>query len=107
MLRLCLQNGPDRKRAWLITALLFISVANAPILAAESSVPPDPKQQLERTCFQTSQSWSEQGDLGSDVAIAYGIGPGLPERMQTWREHGYRVHVMTGVAWGNYQDYIE
>ena len=107
MLRLCLQNGPDRKRAWLITALLFISVANAPILAAESSVPPDPKQQLERTCFQTSQPWSEHGDLGSDVAIAYGIGPTLPERMQTWREHGYRVHVMTGVAWGNYQDYVE
>jgi hypothetical protein len=107
MLRLCLQNGSDRKHAWLITALLFIKVATAPILAAEPPVPSDPKQHLERTCFQTSQSWSEHGDLGSDVAIAYGIGPTLPERMQTWREHGYRVHVMTGVAWGNYQDYIE
>jgi hypothetical protein len=75
--------------------------------AAEELVPVDPKQHLERTCFQTSQSWSEKGDLGSDVAIAYGIGPTLPERMKTWREHGYRVHVMTGVAWGNYQDYVE
>ena len=25
---------------------------------------------------------------------------------QTWREHGYRIHVMTGVSWGNYQDYL-
>jgi hypothetical protein len=26
--------------------------------------------------------------------------------MQTWREHGYRVHVMTGVSWGHYEDYL-
>jgi hypothetical protein len=26
--------------------------------------------------------------------------------MQTWRDHGYRVHLMTGVAWGQYQDYL-
>jgi hypothetical protein len=91
----------------LITMLLFIGTAAVPSWAGESPVPIDPKQSLERTCFQTSQPWSEHGDLGSDVAIAYGIGPTLPERMQSWREHGYRVHVMTGVAWGNYQDYIE
>ena len=36
----------------------------------------------------------------------YGIDPGLPARVQTWRERGYRIHVMTGVSWGNYQDYL-
>lgn len=84
--------------------LLFVCFS---VVAADQSVPVDPRQKLERTCFQTSQPWSERGDLGSDVAIAYGIGPTLPERMKTWREHGYRVHVMTGVAWGQYQDYVE
>src|SRR5262249_43288588 len=66
----------------------------------------DPGQKLERTCFQTSQSWSGVGNLRSDVSICYGIGPDLPARIQTWRDHGYRIHVMTGVAWGNYHDYV-
>jgi hypothetical protein len=68
--------------------------------------PKDPRQELERTCFQTGQSWSEAGNLRSDVAIVYGIDPGLPQRIQTWRDRGYRIHVMTGVSWGNYQDYL-
>ena len=66
----------------------------------------DPKQDQERTCFQTSQPWNENGNLRSDVAIVYGIDAGLPARIQTWRDHGYRIHVMTGVSWGNYQDYL-
>jgi hypothetical protein len=76
---------------------------------SEPSVPAfphDPSQALERTCFQTGKAWSPQGNLRSDVAIAYGIDPSLPDRIQTWRQHGYRIHVMTGVAWGAYQDYI-
>jgi len=106
-MRLSLQNLALRKQSRLLTTLLSIGVADVSVSAGESPVPSDPKQAQERTCFQTSQPWSERGDLGSDVAIAYGLGPGLPERLQTWREHGYHVHVMTGVAWGNYQDYIE
>ena len=46
------------------------------------------------------------GNLRSDVAIAYGIDAGLPQRIQTWRDRGYRIHVMTGVSWGQYQDYL-
>lgn len=60
----------------------------------------------ERTCFQTGQTWSGVGNLGSDVAIVYGIDARLPERIATWREQGYRIHVMTGVSWGHYQDYL-
>ncbi|MHB8522101.1 MAG: hypothetical protein ACYDH9_15255 [Limisphaerales bacterium] len=66
----------------------------------------DPRQTLERTCFQTGQPYGEFNDLRSDVAIVYGIDPGLPDRIQTWRAHGYRIHVMTGVSWGGYQDYL-
>ncbi len=68
--------------------------------------PPDPQQALERTCFQTGQGWSEMGNLRSDVAIVYGIDARLPQRIQTWRDRGYRIHVMTGVSWGQYQDYL-
>jgi predicted alpha-1,6-mannanase (GH76 family) len=71
-----------------------------------ASFPPDPAQALERTCFQTGRPWGPTGNLRSDVAIAYGIDPSLPDRIQTWRQHGYRIHVMTGVAWGAYQDYL-
>jgi hypothetical protein len=40
------------------------------------------------------------------VAIVYGIDPALPQRIESWRERGYRIHVMTGVSWGQYQDYL-
>ena len=60
----------------------------------------------ERTCFQTSQSYRPGLNIGSDVAIVYGIGADLPARLKTWREQGYRAHLMTGVSWGNYQDYL-
>ncbi len=67
--------------------------------AAETAAPlptADLQQASERTCFQTSKPFSELGDLGSDVAITYGIDADLPARIQTWRDHGYRIHVMTG-----------
>jgi hypothetical protein len=44
--------------------------------------------------------------LPADVAMCYGVGPDLGPRIRLWKEHGYVVHVMTGVAWGNYQDYL-
>lgn len=68
--------------------------------------PLDPAQHLERTCFQTAKPWSPQGNLRSDVALVYGIDKTLPERVATWKNRGYRVHLMTGVAWGEYQDYL-
>jgi len=85
-----------------------ILLATAPLLAAEAPppFPADPAQALERTCFQTGGPWSSAGNLRSDVAIVYGLDPGLPGRLRSWRDRGYRVHVMTGVAWGAYQDYL-
>lgn len=68
--------------------------------------PTDPDQTLERTCFQTGEAWSEFGNLRSDVAIVYGIDAKLPARIKSWRDRGYRIHVMTGVSWGEYQDYL-
>ena len=76
------------------------------ILHADPAQPEKPAQPLERTSFQTEKPWNPLGNLRADVAMVYGIGPSLPERVQTWRDHGYRVHLMTGVAWGEYQDYL-
>ncbi len=88
--------------------LALIHLAGFAVGAAElpPPFPPDPGQISERTCFQTGGAWSPNGNLRSDVAIVYGIDPGLPGRIRTWRDRGYRIHVMTGVSWGNYQDYL-
>lgn len=60
----------------------------------------------ERLSFQSFDRWEPRTNLDADVAMVYGIDATLPERIKTWRDRGYRVHVMTGVAWGEYQDYL-
>lgn len=94
-------RGRGGRRWGLGAACLSLGIA----LAGEPALV-DPLQHLERTCFQTGQAYSDVANLRSDVAIVYGIDPGLPARIQTWRDRGYRIHVMTGVSWGHYQDYL-
>ncbi len=60
----------------------------------------------ERLSFQSFDPWSPRTHLDADVAMVYGIDASLPQRIETWRRRGYRIHVMTGVAWGEYQDYL-
>ena len=69
----------------------------------------------EKTAFQTGQPWKPTTDVRADIAIVYGVG-GNPsekradmtfeERVQSWRDRGYGTHFMTGIAWGEYQDYF-
>jgi hypothetical protein len=69
----------------------------------------------EKTVFQTSREWRPTIDNRGDVAIIYGVG-GNPsdksrripfeERVKSWQEKGYITHFMTGIAWGEYQDYF-
>lgn len=58
------------------------------------------------TGCQESKEWSPEIDLQYDFVIVYGIDDQMPERIQKFREKGYIVHVMTGCAWGEYQDYL-
>lgn len=60
----------------------------------------------EATGFQESHAYDESIDLRTDFVMAYGVDQTLPERIRRWRERGYRVHLMTGVSWGQYQDYL-
>ena len=66
----------------------------------------DERTQEERLSFQSFDAWSPRTHLDADVAMVYGIDASLPQRIETWRKRGYRIHVMTGVAWGEYQDYL-
>lgn len=68
-----------------------------------------------KTTFQTSREWRPTIDNRADAAMVYGVG-GNPsdrsrrvpfeDRVKSWRDRGYTVHFMTGIAWGEYQDYF-
>ena len=64
----------------------------------------------EKTVFQTSGQWKPVTDVRADVAIVYGTNDRrnmtFEERVQSWRDRGYKTHFMTGIAWGEYQDYF-
>ena len=89
-----------------LLASVFLAGAAQSPGANPPAFPTDPAQAQERTSFQTSKPWSELGNLRADVAMVYGIDGSLPGRVKSWRDRGYRVHLMTGVSWGNYQDYL-
>lgn len=102
-----------RRQERLSGPVLFLALlASAPGLPLEKTMakpgarPGDPGQHLERTSFQTHARWDPALQLRSDVAMCYGVDPGVAERMAQWKAQGYRVHVMTGVSWGAYQDYL-
>ena len=56
--------------------------------------------------FQTQKGWSPRVNVEAGTVMAYGISDSLPDRIRSWKKHGYRVAVMTGVAWGEYGDYL-
>lgn len=68
-----------------------------------------------KTTFQTSREWRPTIDNRADAVMVYGVG-GNPsdrsrripfeDRVKSWHERGYVVHFMTGIAWGEYQDYF-
>ncbi len=68
-----------------------------------------------KTTFQTSREWKPSIDVRADAVMIYGVG-GNPsdrsqkvsfeERVRSWKEKGYITHFMTGIAWGEYQDYF-
>lgn len=78
-----------------LAAILFLGGSS---LAAE---------QGGRTCFQTARGYDDRLDIASDIAIVYGVNESLPKRIEGWREAGYTAHLMTGIAWGSYEDYFD
>ena len=104
-------NRPDRPLAVLLLCLVVLGRSHSglgqePAAAAAASRPADAGQARERTCFQTHARWAPELQLRSDVAVCYGIDPTLPARIAQWKAQGYITHLMTGVSWGQYQDYL-
>lgn len=64
------------------------------------------KNKPEWTGFQENRPYGARYDLRTDFVMVYGISADLPERIAGWRDKGYTVHLMTGVSWGEYQDYL-
>jgi hypothetical protein len=63
-------------------------------------------RQEELTGFQEGGPYHPSYDLQTDFVMVYGIHGDFQERIRTWKEKGYVVHLMTGVSWGGYQDYL-
>eukprot|EP01035_Chromulina_nebulosa_P037317 gene37317-50357_t len=68
------------------------------------------KAPKEKTAFQTSHEWMPEIDVRADIAIVYGVsersGPSLEARIKSWKDKGYETHFMTGIAWGEYDEYF-
>ena len=86
------------------------------LLAAGFACPAGARQPDDvKTTFQSSREWRPTIDNRADAVMVYGVG-GNPsdrskrisfeDRVASWRERGYTTHFMTGIAWGEYQDYF-
>lgn len=63
-----------------------------------------------KTVFQVADAWSPAYDVRADAAIVYGIndaGGNFKERAKSWKDNGYTIQFMTGIAWGQYKDYFK
>ncbi|MCD8263565.1 MAG: hypothetical protein LUD02_04900 [Tannerellaceae bacterium] len=69
-----------------------------------------PHVETEKTIFQTAAPWKAVMDIRADVAVIYGTHDhpemSFEERLRSWQQRGYYTHFITGVAWGEYQDYF-
>ena len=60
----------------------------------------------ELTGFQENNRYNETIDLQTDFVIVYGLDENTPTNIEEWRSKGYIVHLMTGISWGEYSDYL-
>lgn len=60
----------------------------------------------ELTGYQEGAPFRKSIDLQCDFVMVYGTDQTMPQRIQEYREQGYVIHLMTGIAWGEYQDYL-
>jgi hypothetical protein len=77
-------------------------------MACSGNVPAN--KDKEKTSFQVAAPWRPTLEVKADIAMVYGADDRrnmtFEQRLQSWRERGYTIHFMTGIAWGNYKDYF-
>lgn len=57
-----------------------------------------------RTNFQQYAPYREQTDIRADEVLVYSNN-NFAVRADAWRERGYTIGAMTGIAWGGYEEY--
>jgi hypothetical protein len=87
----------------LATTLATLALCASSASAADSTQATSAEPRLS---FQSSAYWHPRLNVAADVAMVYGVSPTTAARMKSWRDHGYIIALMTGVAWGEYQDYL-
>ena len=92
---------------------LMLSLFTLSCTVAEKNSSNKETSPKEKTVFQTSNPWKPVIDVRADVAIIYSVkdhheqgNMTFEERVQSWRDRGYTTHFMSGIAWGEYQDYF-
>lgn len=92
------------------TIIISTIISALCVFSCQTQSMQDKDLRKEKTAFQTSDQWKPLTDVRADVAIVYGAGDRptmtFEDRVQTWRNRGYTTHFMTGIAWGNYEDYF-
>jgi hypothetical protein len=60
----------------------------------------------ELTGYQHYGDYRETIDFQNDFVMVYGSGEAVYPRIRAFAEKGYVVHLMTGISWGEYRDYL-
>lgn len=60
----------------------------------------------ERTGYQTGDVLIPSTDNQCDFVMVYRLNETTAQRIKEYRDNGYVVHLMTGISWGSYQDYL-
>jgi hypothetical protein len=98
--------------------IIFAALSLLLLPAARKAVAQDGGDKV-KTTFQSSREWRPTIDNRADAVMVYGVGgnpsdestrnagrPSFEQRVASWRQRGYTTHFMTGIAWGQYQDYF-
>ena len=92
--------------ASVFTSFLFFAQA---LHAAEPQGTPNllGDRSLERTGFQQAGPYGAGFDLRTDFVMPYGISDRAISLIPRWGDANYVLHMMTGVSWGEYQDFLD
>ncbi len=60
----------------------------------------------ELTGFQESGDFKKIFDVQCDFVMVYRINETLAQRIKDYRDAGYVIHLMSGISWGYYADYL-
>ncbi|MHB8969401.1 MAG: hypothetical protein ACYC3X_20080 [Pirellulaceae bacterium] len=101
-----------RSRVAVVAILVGCLPGSAPLASEPAAAePPVPNLVTPRTDevtgFQEAGAYSPRSDLRTDFVMAYGVDASITDRLRRWQDAGYVPQVMTGVAWGGYQDFLE